>query len=161
MNAPGQAPPDDGGKKKRILIGVLGGCFLFFGMCCVCPVAGFVGGNAKAKSEAEDAVNAWLTDIRSGRYDAAYASMDSWYRSRKSRDEFVEDLMSCGSLRTHTTATVDEVTVDHPFDDFVLVRVSISGGEAVGMESLSLGLERDEGWKIGTFTNFDDHGCRL
>lgn len=162
MNPPGTPPPDDGAKKKRILLGVAGGCLLLFTMCCVCPVTGYFGGNAKAKSEAEDFVNGWLEDVRSGNYDAAYAGMDSYYHSRKSREEFVQDLMTCASVRNHTSATVDDITIDHPFDNFILVRASISGGEAIGTESLSIGLEsEDDGWKVGTFSNMSNYDCRL
>lgn len=156
------APADDGGRKKKILIGVGVGCLLLVMLCCVCPVGGFVGGNAKAKGEVEDAVETWLSSVRAGDYDAAYAGMDSWYHSRKSREEFAMDLERCASVRTHTTATIDEISIDHPLDDFVIVRVSISGGGAAGSEMLSIGLENDsDGWKIGTFSNMSDYLCSL
>ncbi len=158
--APG--PADDGGRKKRILLGAAGGCLLLVGMCCVCPVAGYVGGNAKAKGEVEDAVETWLAHVRAGEWDAAYDGMDTWYHARRTREQLVEDLSACASVRSHTSASIEDVTVDHPFDDFVIVRAEIAGGATAGTEALSIGVEReDDGWKIGTFSSLGGHRCSL
>lgn len=157
---PSQGAPPAGPPKKKTNWALIGGigCLSLVVVCCVVPVGGFFAGNASAKSRAEDAVADIAAAGRANDADRVYGMLDSWAQSSADRTRFPEAMSRCTGLTTNTSVTVDDVRIDHPFDDFILVEVTYQTPS--GPIGGSFGLENEsDGYKIGTYSEDDPtHG---
>ncbi len=155
------APP----KKKTnwALIGGVG-CLGLLVVCCICPVTGFFAGNANAKSQAEETVQEIAEAGRANDANRLYDMLDSLARMSAERERFPQAVSRCTGLTTNTSVTVNDVAIDHPFDDFIIVDVTWQ--TPAGPIDGSIGLEREsDGYEIGTYSESDpSHGygyCNL
>lgn len=141
------APP----KKKTnwALIGGVG-CLGVLVVCCVFPVGGFFIGNSSAKGDAEDTVSEIAEIGRQRDANRLYSMLDSYSRTSVDVAQMPEAIGRCVGLSTNTSVTVEDFEIDHPFDDFVLVRVRYE--TPTGSIPASIGLEREsDGYRLATY----------
>lgn len=149
---PSQPAPPAGPPKKKTNWALIGGvgCLSLVVVCCILPIGGFFAGNANAKSNAEDAVEDIAAAGRARDADRLYALLDNYARSSTDRARFPEAMNNCVGLTTNTAVTIDDVRIDHPFDDFIIARVTYQ--TPTGPIEGSIGLESEGGgYKIGTY----------
>lgn len=149
--APKKGPP-------WLLIGGVG-CLGALVVCCCLPIGGFFGGNAMVERDVRAAVESWLASVRAGDLATAHANTDSYYRMSNTVSDLTRDLASCPALLTHTSVTIEEVDIDMPLDDFVIVRSTLQD-PVRGAYVVSMGMEREDGtWRVGTLYSPTDIGC--
>jgi hypothetical protein len=118
-----QAPPAKKSNTKKWLLGVGIGCLLVSIVCCVVPTGGFFIGTASKKSDAEAAIEDFVQAGRARDATRIYDSLDYYYQMGTDREGVATALPRCTGLVTNTSYTVEDLEVDHPFDDYMLARV--------------------------------------
>jgi hypothetical protein len=149
---PQAAPPPAGPPKKKTnwLLWVGVGCLSLTIICCVVPVSGFFIGNASAKSDAEEFVGDFAAAGRQRDTTRLYEMLDYYYRSSTDATRLGEALPRCTGLSTSTSVEIVDITVDHPFDDFMLVDVRYQ--TPTGPVEADIGVSRENGeLRIGTY----------